>query len=92
MPKHDKFTEPIRIGSTVHVLFLDKNIRKDLVVVAPSEAEPFKGKMSALSPLGRAILGKTRGDLVDLTAPGGNFWVQILEVDNSACAESESVS
>lgn len=92
MPKHDKFTEPIRIGSTVHVLFLDKNIRKDLELVAPSEAEPFLGKMSILSPLGRAILGKTRGDLVDLTAPGGKFWVQILEVDNSACLDSEAVA
>lgn len=92
MPKHDKFTEPIRMGSTVHVLFLDKNIRKDLELVAPSQADPFRDRMSVLSPLGRAILGKTRGDLVDLTAPGGKFWVQILEVDNSACAESEAVA
>ena len=90
MPKQDKFTEPIRIGSTVHVLFLDKNIRKDLELVAPRDADPLRDKMSVLSPLGRAILGKTRGDLVDLTAPGGKFWVQILEVDNGACAESEA--
>lgn len=92
MPKHDKFTEPIGMGSTVHVLFLDKNIRRDLLLVAPNEAEPFQGKMSVLSPLGRAILGKTRGDLVDLTAPGGKFWIQILEVDNTACHESETVA
>lgn len=92
MPKHDKFTEPIRIGSTIHVLFLDKNIRRDLELVAPSEAEPLAGRMSVLSPLGRAILGKIRGDLVDLTAPGGKFWVQILEVDNTNCPESEAVA
>lgn len=88
MPKHDKFTEPIRLGSTIHVLFLDKNLRKELQVVAPSEAEPLLGRMSVLSPLGRAILGKRRGDLVDLTAPGGKFWVQILEVDNTTCPET----
>lgn len=91
MPENDKFTEPIRMGSTVGVLYLDKGMRKDLTLVAPSEASPFQGRMSVLSPLCRAIMGRSRGDTIDLSAPGGRFRIQILEVDNSRCPEGEAV-
>lgn len=92
MPENDKFTEPIRMGSTVGVLYMDKGMRKVLTLVAPSEAKPFQGKMSVLSPLCRAIMGRTRGDIVDLSAPGGRFRIQIMEVDNSGCLGEDVVA
>ncbi len=83
MHSTDNYTEPIRLGSVVDVLYLDKGLRRELAVVAPQEANPFKGKMSVRSPLCRAILGQKSGDIVDLSAPGGRFRIQIMGVQNS---------
>ena len=80
----DNYTEPIRLGSVVDVLYLDKGLRRELAVVTPREANPFKGKMNVRSPLCKAILGRKRGEIVDLSAPGGRFRIQIMGVDNSA--------
>lgn len=80
----DNYTEPIRLGSVVDVLYLDKGFRRELAVVTPREANPFKGKMNVRSPLCKAILGRKRGEIVDLSAPGGRFRIQIMGVDNSA--------
>lgn len=92
MPSTDNYTEPIRLGSIVDVLYMDKGFRRELAVVAPQEANPFQGKMNVRSPLCRAILGQKQGDIVDLSAPGGRFRIQIMGVDNSGVpAEGELV-
>lgn len=92
MHSTDNYTEPIRLGSVVDVLYLDKGLRRELAVVAPQEANPFKGKMSVRSPLCKAILGQKRGDIVDLSAPGGRFRIQIMGVQNAdpACDGDQS--
>jgi transcription elongation factor GreA len=92
VPTTDNYTEPIRLGSIVDVLYLDKGFRRELTVVAPQEANPFRGKMNVRSPLCKAILGRKRGEIVDLSAPGGRFRIQIMGVDNSAVpAEGELI-
>lgn len=80
----DQYTEPIQLGSIVDVLYLEKSFRTTLSIVAPKDANPFKGRMSVLSPLCRAILGRRRDDVIDLSAPGGRFRIRIEGVDNSA--------
>ncbi len=43
------------------------------VIVHPAEAVGGVGLVSSLSPLGRALLGRRIGDVVDVAAPGGDY-------------------
>ena len=61
----------IKIGNTVVLrdLSLDKEI--SYALVDPREANPAKGKISVASPLGKVLLYKEKGQMVDVIAPGG---------------------
>jgi transcription elongation factor GreA len=49
-------------------------------IVGTAEANPREGKISAESPLGRALLGKRAGDSVELETPDGPFIYHVLAV------------
>ncbi len=49
-------------------------------IVGPAEADPRAGKISDVSPLGRALVGKRPGDTVTVEAPDGSFVYKILSV------------
>jgi transcription elongation factor GreA len=50
-------------------------------VVGRAEADPREGRISNESPLGRAIMEKRAGDVVEVEAPGGSFEVKIVKVE-----------
>ena len=50
-------------------------------IVGPVEADPERGYISYESPLGKALLGKKVGDVVEVQAPAGSFRVKILKVE-----------
>jgi transcription elongation factor GreA len=50
-------------------------------IVGAAEADPRNGKISDVSPLGRALLGKREGDSVTVKAPDGSFEYMILAVE-----------
>jgi transcription elongation factor GreA len=50
-------------------------------VVGPAEADPKQGKISHESPLGKALLGKRVGDLVQIQAPAGAITFEILQIE-----------
>jgi transcription elongation factor GreA len=49
-------------------------------VVAPAEAAPLAGKISAACPLGRALLGRRVGDAIDVATPAGPRRLTILAI------------
>jgi transcription elongation factor GreA len=49
-------------------------------IVEPQEADAVAERVSAESPLGRALLGRQVGDLVRFRAPGGVLAVTIVDV------------
>ena len=50
-------------------------------LVAPREIDPSKGRVSAVSPLGRAILGKKENDIVEVVAPAGKLRYQVKLIE-----------
>jgi transcription elongation factor GreA len=50
-------------------------------LVGPLEADPGKKTLSISSPLGRALLGRSRGEHVELRTPGGQRVYQILHIE-----------
>jgi transcription elongation factor GreA len=64
-------TDVVSVGSTVHVKDqkTDKSVK--YTIVGPPEANPSELKLSNESPVGKALLGKKRGDIVDIPVPRG---------------------
>lgn len=50
------------------------------VIVGSDEANPLEGKISNESPMGQALLGKQRGDLVTIPTPAGDKDCEIVEI------------
>jgi regulator of nucleoside diphosphate kinase len=56
------------------------DVRRSVVLVHPIEADAAVGRISVLSPVGLALLGRTPGSLVDVALPGGRvLTIRILE-------------
>jgi transcription elongation GreA/GreB family factor/very-short-patch-repair endonuclease len=49
-------------------------------VVPPMEADSEKSRMSVLTPLGQALFGRAKGDMVEVAAPGGAYKVEITDI------------
>lgn len=55
--------------------------RARYALVIPGDGDPAKGRVSAESPLGRAIYGRRAGDIVEVNAPDGAWTATILSVE-----------
>lgn len=72
-------TDVVQIGTQVTIETGDKEKEK-YIVVGRAESDPVEGKISYESPLGNALMGHAKGDVVDVLAPGGVFTVKILKI------------
>lgn len=69
----------VAFGSTV-TLVDDQNEEETWVIVGPQEANPRAGRISNMSPVGSALIGKRVGDTVSVTAPGGQTVFRVMDV------------
>jgi transcription elongation GreA/GreB family factor len=68
----------VRIGSRVRVRDVDGEA--EFAVVGPEDADAIADRVSAESPLGRALLGRRLGEEVRFRAPGGVLAVTVIAV------------
>src|SRR5438552_3932762 len=73
-------TDIVSIGSTVKLKELDSNENEMYTIVGSAESDPLDHKISNESPVGAALLGKHKGDKVDVKTPGGKVSYKILEI------------
>ncbi len=69
-----------RVGSTVTLQLNDE--KHVYQIVGSIEADPFNGKISNESPVGKAILGKSEGDSVKVQTPSGELVYKITKVEH----------
>jgi len=67
-------------GSTVELLDVDSDQEIAYKIVGEDEADIKTGLISYTSPIARALIGKTIGDEVCVTAPGGDRNYEIIEI------------
>lgn len=73
-----KKTDKVRLGSTV---YLEQGSKKaEYSVVGSLESDPQSGKISDESPIGKALLGKAVGEMVDIVAPAGTTRYKIVKI------------
>ena len=70
----------VTIGSIVKVNDMDFEEEVEYTIVGSAEADPYDGKISNESPVGKALLGRTIGDIVDVQVPDGVAKFEILEI------------
>lgn len=70
----------IGIGSHIRVLDVKANEEIEYDIVGATEANSLSGKISNESPLGSALLGKKKGDEVEVKLARGSLKVQVLKV------------
>ncbi|MCF7992987.1 MAG: transcription elongation factor GreA [Thiohalocapsa sp.] len=67
-------------GTTVDVLELEKDEEHTFKIVGDDEANIKEGLISVGSPIARALIGKSEGDVALVDAPGGKRELEVLEV------------
>ena len=74
----DKST--LGINSKARIKFIDDDFETEVTLVTTIDADPEKMLISIESDLGKALVGKTPGDVVEVEAPGENYSVEVLEI------------
>jgi transcription elongation factor GreA len=70
----------ITIGATVVITDIGYNEQIQYTLVDAREADPSKGKISVASPIGQALLGRRKGDDVNVNAPAGIMAYKIDDI------------
>jgi transcription elongation factor GreA len=70
----------VKFGATVTLVDEDTDEEKKYQIVGDHEADIKKGRISISSPIARALIGKSKGDSVEVAAPGGARSYEILKV------------
>ncbi|PIR41432.1 MAG: transcription elongation factor GreA [Candidatus Yanofskybacteria bacterium CG10_big_fil_rev_8_21_14_0_10_46_23] len=68
----------VSVGTTVAVQFRGK--KQEFTIVGASESAPAQGLISNESPLGKAFVGKKKGEEVKVTIPKGTVTYKIINI------------
>jgi len=72
--------DSVKFGATVQLVDEDTDEKVTYKIVGEYEADVKKGKISITSPIARALIGKKKGDSVEVTTPKGARAYEILKV------------
>lgn len=78
--KDEVSTDFVGIGTNVKIQNLDTGDIFEYSIVGSKEADPLNFKISDESPVGKALMGKKVGDVVEVSVPAGKFRYKILEI------------
>jgi transcription elongation factor GreA len=70
----------VKFGATVTLVDEDTDAEMKFQIVGDLESDAKKGRISVSSPIARALIGKSKGDTVEVAAPGGARSYEILKV------------
>lgn len=73
-------SEVVQIGSTVTVQKVADKIERTYTIVGSEEANTAQLKISNISPLGKELMGKKKGDTFKLTTPAGVVDYKIISI------------
>ncbi len=78
--KKDIAKDVVSIGSRVRLKDIAANKTFEYHIVGSAEANPAEHKLSNESPVGKAIIGKKKGDVVEVSAPRGTIKLKIMDI------------
>lgn len=72
--------DKISVGCKVKLLDVEYNEEMEFFIVGSTEANSLQNKISNESPVGRALMGKSAGDVVDVETQAGIIQYKVLEI------------
>ncbi len=76
----DITTDVVGVGSKVAVLDVEYEEEMEYTIVGSAEANPYEGKISNESPVGKALLGSKAGDVIDVLVPDGVLKYKVIRI------------
>jgi transcription elongation factor GreA len=73
-------TSIVNMGSTVKVYDVEFDETEEYSIVGSNEVDALANKISDMSPIGKALIGKKAGDEVSVETPGGLIHLRVVEV------------
>ena len=73
----------VSVGSKVRVKDFEFDEEVDYTIVGSAEADPMNFKISNESPVGKALIGRKIGEIVEVQVPDGVNKFEILEISRS---------
>ena len=70
----------VSIGAKVRLKDVDANQTVEYTIVGSAEADPSELKLSNESPVGKAIIGKKKGETVEVATPRGSLKYKIIDI------------
>lgn len=74
-------TNAVALGRTVIIQEDGTTIKETYSIVGSLEAAPADGRISNESPMGAALIGKKKGDKVDVKTPDGSISFKVLKIE-----------
>lgn len=72
--------DAVTINSKVKIKYNDTDEEDDIEIVTKIESDPLENKISNESPIGSALMGKRKGDVVEAISPNGPISITVLDV------------
>ena len=73
-------TKTVQVGNTVKVLDMEFNEEESYTIVGSTEVDLAQNKISSESPIGSALMGAKKGQIVEAQAPAGVIKYKIISI------------
>lgn len=77
--------QEVALRASIGDSILLRNVASDeevrYMIVSSREADPTKDRISSASPIGKAVLGRSRGEIIEVVAPAGKLHYQIKQIE-----------
>lgn len=73
-------SEVVSLGSTIVLKDREFGDEEEYTIVGTAEADPTSNKISNESPVGKAVLGHGKGDIVEVEVPAGILQFEIVDI------------
>lgn len=74
-------TSKVGVGCTVDILDIEFNEKMTLKIMGSIESDPTIGQISNESPTGKALIGRSKGDMVEVATPAGSVKYKVLAIN-----------
>ena len=79
--EQDMSSDQVSVGLKVKVKDIDAGDEMEFTIVGSTEADPFNGRISNESEVGKHLLGKKKGDTVEIVVPDGILNYKIVDIN-----------
>jgi transcription elongation factor GreA len=75
--------DTVAFGSKVKVMDLDMDEEETFELVGPGQENPDNGRILSTSPIGQGLIGRRKGETVEIPVPRGTIRFKVLDISSA---------